>query len=63
MHNPPHWSDLGCPVQTIVMHTEHDTLYAVDPACRNFSFATLKLMVAIVLENMPGGAPAFLRSP
>ena len=50
----------ACPLQTIVMHKEHDTLYAVDPACRNFSLSILKLMIGIVLENMPGGAAASL---
>ena len=49
---------LACPVQTIVMHKEHDTLYAVDPACRNFSLSILKIMIGIVLENMPGGTLA-----
>ena len=52
----------GCPVQTIVMHKEHDTLYAVDPACRNFSLSILKLMIGIVLENMPGGMPSPLHN-
>ena len=54
--------DLACPVQTIVMHKEHDTLYAVDPACRNFSLSILKIMIGIVLENMPGGMPASLHN-
>ena len=44
------------------MHKEHDTLYAVDPACRNFSLSILKLMIGIVLENMPGGMPASLHT-
>ena len=57
-----HLGHLGCLVQTIVMHKEHDTLYAVDPACRNFSLSTLKIMIGIVLENMPGGMPASLCS-
>ena len=42
------------------MHKEHNTLYAVDPACRNFSLSILKLMIGIVLENMPGGMIASL---
>lgn len=43
-------------LQAIVSHDEHDTVYAKDLACRSFSYATLRTMVEIVLENLPAGA-------
>ena len=36
-------------------HDEHDTVYAKDLACRSFSYATLRAMIEIVLENLPAG--------
>ena len=42
-------------LQAIVSHEEHDTVYARDLACRSFSYATLRAMVEIVLENLPAG--------
>ena len=42
-------------VQAIVSHSEHDTVYVKDLACRSFSYATLRLMCDIILENMPAG--------
>ena len=36
-------------------HAEHDTVYAKDWACRSFSYATLRTMIEVVLENMPAG--------
>lgn len=43
-------------VKAIVAHEEHDTVYVKDPACRSFSYDTLKLFIEIILENMPAGA-------
>ena len=42
-------------MQAIVSHSEHDTVYVKDLACRSFSYATLRLMCDIILENMPAG--------
>ena len=42
-------------MQAIVAHPEHDTVYVKDPACRSFSYDTLKLFIEIILENMPTG--------
>ena len=40
-------------------HEEHDTVYAKDLACRSFSYATLRAMAEIILENLPaGGSPS-----
>ncbi|CAL8464659.1 g4194 [Coccomyxa elongata] len=47
--------NLDHPMQAIVAHEEHDTVYVKDPACRSFSYDTLKLFVEIILENMPAG--------
>ncbi|KAK9904717.1 hypothetical protein WJX75_001194 [Coccomyxa subellipsoidea] len=43
------------PMQAIVAHSEHDMVYVKDPACRSFSYDTLKLFTEIILENMPTG--------
>ncbi len=48
-------ADVAC-VKAIVAHEEHDTVYVKDPACRSFSYDTLKLFTEIILENMPAGA-------
>ena len=47
----------GVWVQAIVAHSEHDMVYVKDPACRSFSYDTLKLFTEIILENMPTGEP------
>lgn len=47
----------GVWVQAIVAHSEHDMVYVKDPACRSFSYDTLKLFTEIILENMPTGGP------
>ena len=45
-------------------HAEHDTVYAKDWACRSFSYATLRTMIEVVLENMPAGeCPVILSIP
>lgn len=46
---------MSCLLQAIVSHAEHDTVYAKDWACRSFSYATLRTMIEVVLENMPAG--------
>ena len=50
-------ADAGLWVQAIVAHSEHDMVYVKDPACRSFSYDTLKLFTEIILENMPTGEP------
>ena len=44
-------------------HEEHDTVYAKDLACRSFSYATLRAMVEIVLENLPAGGFQLYKTP
>jgi hypothetical protein len=41
------------PIQSLVQHPEHGKLYSDDPLAGGVSLGELKIMIDLVVENMP----------